>query len=280
MHDLLVNPAFQSGVAPLLTGLIVGLILRPFGIMWQGLAVVSGLFISVMLTIGISFNPLTSTHKIVLSSIVLPFASFLPHHFPCRTRCQTVFLALLSGVTALWVVWPVLSHQEGLQILITVSKMVLYAAVVGASVVWFGKNDLARQGGGLLALGTGTGILAFIASSALYGQLAIAVTAALGGLLLILLIIPDKDAASLSLGNFGLVAAKVPLAIIGGASTVFANLPAVVLVALVLAPIFAAIPVARQQNLWIRGSLAAILGFLPIIPAIWYALSISSPMEY
>lgn len=280
MQDLLVHPAFQSGIAPLLSGLIVALILRPFGIMWQGVAVVCGLLTSVMLTIGISFRPLTSTHKIIISSIVLPFASFLPHHFPCRTFCQTIFLAILSGVTALWVVWPVLSHQEGLQILITVSKMVLYAAVVGGSVVWFGKEDLARQGGGLLALGTGTAILAFIASSALYGQLAIAVTAALGGLLLVLLIIPDKDTVSISLGNFGLVAAKIPLAIIGGGSAVFANLPALALFSLVLVPMFAAIPVARQQNLWIRGSLATILGFLPIIPAIWYAFSTSAPMSY
>jgi hypothetical protein len=280
MHDLFINPAFQSGIVPLFCGLIVALILRPFGIMWQGLAVVCGLVSSVMLTIGISFRPLTSTHKIILSSIVLPFASFLPHHLPCRTVCQTVFMAILSGVTALWVVWPVLAHQEGLQILISVSKMVLYASVVGGSVVWFGKEDLARQGGGLLALGTGTGILAFIASSALYGQLAIAVTAALGGLLLVLLIIPDKDAVSISLGNFGLVAAKVPLAIIGGGSTVFANLPAAALFSLVLVPMFAAIPVARQQNLWVRGSLATILGFLPIIPAIWYALSTSGTMGY
>ena len=123
----------------------------------------------------------------------------------------------------------------------------------------------------------------FIAASALYGQLAFAVIASLGGLLLVLLVLPVKGKTETSIGGFGLFAASIPLALIGGAATVYAKLPATALFFLALVPLVAAIPVEKKfsiQNLWLRGSMAAVLGLLPTIPAIWLALGASEPMGY
>ncbi|WP_455199464.1 hypothetical protein [Kaarinaea lacus] len=281
MQDLLAHPAFQSAVAPLLCGLVVALILRRFGVMWQGLAIVTGLFVAVWLTIGLNFQPLTSTRKIILASMVLPFASFLLVRASLPVRYQAVTLAVIAALVVLWVIWPVLGRQEGLEVWMTGGKVAVYTALVTGLLAWFSRDDMAREGGALLALGIGTGASAFIAASALYGQLAFAVTAALGGLLLVLLVLPGKGGINTGIGSFAVFAAAIPLAVIGGASTVYAKMPGMALVFLVMIPVFAAIPLDKKlnvQNLWIRGSLAAVLGFLPAIPAIWLALDASEPM--
>lgn len=283
MQDILAHPAFQSAVAPLVCGLVVALLMRRFGVMWQGLALVTGLLVSVWLTVGLNFQPLTSTRKIILSSLLLPFLSFLLVRFSSLPIWRTLFLALLTGLVALWVVWPVMARQEGMDILLTGGKMALFAAVVTGLLSGLGRNDLAKEGGALLALGIGTGVSSFIAASALYGQLAFAVTAALGGLLLVMLALPGKEKTVTGIGNFSLFAASIPLALIGGAATVYAKLPAMALLFLVLVPLFAAIPIEKKfnlQNLWLRGSVAAVLGLLPAIPAIWLALGASEPMGY
>lgn len=288
MQDILTHPGFQSAVAPLVCGLLVALVLRRFGVMWQGLAVVVGLFVTVWLTVGLSFQPLTSTRKIILASLLLPFLSFLPVHFSGHPVRKSLVLALLTTVVALWVIWPALARQEGLDAWLMASRVAVFAAMVAGLLGWVGRDDMAKEGGALLALGIGTGVSAFIGASALYGQLAFSVAASLGGLVLVLLLFPSKKVPSLqdparSIGCFSLFAAAIPLAVIAGASTVYAKLPATALLFLVLVPLFAGIPLDRKlnlHNLWLRGSLATVLGLLPAFIAIWLAWSTSEPMGY
>lgn len=249
--------------------------------MWQGLAIIVGLFVAVWLTVGLSFQPLTSTRKIILSSLLLPFFSFLLVRFSCPTGGRALVLSLLTAVIALWVVWPVLARQESMEVWVTGGKVAVYAALVTGLLGWLSRGDIAKEGGALLALGIGTGMTTFIGASALYGQLAFAVTAALGGLLLVLLVLPEEKTVVTGIGSLCLFAVSIPLAVIGGAATVYAKLPAMALIFLALIPLFAAIPVDKKlniQNLWIRGSVAIVLGLLPAIPAIWLALDASEPM--
>lgn len=281
MQDILSHPAFQSAVAPLACGLVIAFLLRRFGVMWQGLAIIVGLFVAVWLTVGLSFQPLTSTRKIILSSLLLPFFSFLLVRFSCPTGGRALVLSLLTAVIALWVVWPVLARQESMEVWVTGGKVAVYAALVTGLLGWLSRGDIAKEGGALLALGIGTGMTTFIGASALYGQLAFAVTAALGGLLLVLLVLPEEKTVVTGIGSLCLFAVSIPLAVIGGAATVYAKLPAMALIFLALIPLFAAIPVDKKlniQNLWIRGSVAIVLGLLPAIPAIWLALDASEPM--
>lgn len=283
MQDLLAHPAFQSAVAPLISGLLVAWLLKRFGRLWQGLAVVTGLLVSVWLTVGLNFQPLTSTRKIILSSLLVPFLAFPLARFSCSRTCLAGSLALVSAFIALWVVWPVLVRQEGMALWQTGSKIVLFSALVTGCISWFGRTDLAKQGGTLLALGFGTGTATFIGSSALYGQLSFAVTAALGGLVLVLLFTSARKEDTAGIGSFTVFAASIPLALIGGAATVFAKLPGMALLFLLLVPVFSAIPLARKfniQNLWLQGILVMIQGLLPAIPAIWLAMSASEPLGY
>jgi len=288
MQEMLTHPAFQSAIAPLVCGMLVALLLRPFGVMWQGLAVVAGFFVSVWLTVGLNFQPLTSTRKIILASILLPFLSFPLVQFSNQTWRRTAFLALITSLAALWVIWPALGRQEGLEVWLTAGRVIVFTTVLTGILGWVSREDIVKEGGGLLALGIGTGVSAFIGASALYGQLAFSIVASLGGMLLVLLLIPSKQEPSTqnslrSIGSFSLFAAVIPLAIIGGASTVYAKLPITAMLFLVLIPLFAGIPVDKKlnlRNLWLRGSLAIVLGLLPATVAIWLAWNSSEPMGY
>ena len=288
MQEMLTHPAFQSAIAPLVCGMLVALLLRPFGVMWQGLAVVAGFFVAVWLTVGLSFQPLTSTRKIILASILLPFLSFPLVQFSGQSWKRTAFLALITSLAALWVIWPALGRQEGLEVWLTAGRVIVFTTVVTGLLGWVSRENIVKEGGSLLALGLGTGASAFIGASALYGQLAFSIVASLGGMLLVLLLIPSKQGSSTqnsvgSIGSFSLFAAVIPLAIIGGASTVYAKLPITAMLFLALVPLFAGIPFDKKlnlQNLWFRGSLATALGLLPAVIAIWLAWNASEPMGY
>jgi hypothetical protein len=77
MQALLAHPAFQAAVAPFLVTLVLALFLRRWGLVWQGLALIAGLLVTVWLTTGLSLQPLTSTRKIILCSLGLPFLALL-----------------------------------------------------------------------------------------------------------------------------------------------------------------------------------------------------------
>lgn len=283
MQDLLAHPAFQSAVAPLATSLLAASLLKRFGIQWQGIAVVAGLAMAVWLTVGFHFQPLTSTSKIILVSVFLPILALLIPRFSCESACQSGLLAVVTVAVALWVIWPVLGRQETLTALWMGGKVLIFSAVVTSSLVWLTRDDFARQGGAVLALGFGTGVATFIGSSALYGQLSFAVTAAVGGLVVIRLLAPVTNGERISMGSVALFAATIPLVLIDGAATIYAKLPSMALLFLAIVPLFAAIPVARKlklESLWIRGVLAMVLGTLPAIPAIWLALNASEPLGY
>ena len=280
MQNLLAHPAFQSAIAPLASSLIVVLMLQRAGRIWHGFAVMAGVFVAIYLTTGISFQPLTSTSKIILSSLILPFMAFLLVQAKCPLVYRAVFLAISMAVAAIWIAWPVLGRQEGLEVWQTAARVALFAAAIGGGMRWFSQGDVTRQGGTMLSLGVGVGLTTFIANSALYAQLAFAVSAAVGGLLIVALVKYERQLTVLGMRDLSIFAVAVPLGLIGGAATVYAQLPGVVLICLALVPVFAAIPVAKQQNLWIRATLSTILGFIPIVPAIWLVMGMAEPMGY
>ena len=64
MNDLLQNPAIQAGVIPFVVSLIAAAVLSRSRL--TGLALVAGFAAVVGLTIGFTFESLTSTRKLVL----------------------------------------------------------------------------------------------------------------------------------------------------------------------------------------------------------------------
>lgn len=276
MQDLLAHPAIQSAVAPLISSLVVALVLHRAGNLWQGLAVVTGFLVAVLLITGLSFQPLTSTRKIILCSLMLPFAAVPLFQMKCSVFVRTLLLSAAMACAALWVAWPVLGRQEGLDLWLTGGRVALFAAAIGVGMSWLDRASVPRQGGVMLALSMGVGASALIAASALYGQLAFAVSAAVGGLLLVVLLEPTikilgSDKMRSGLGGLSLYAVGVPLGLIGGAATVYAQLPGAALLSLVLIPIIAVIPVFGQLNPWISATLTTLSGLILAGPAFWLA---------
>ena len=137
----------------------------------------------------------------------------------------------------------------------------------------------------MLALGMGVGATSVLAASAWYGQLAFAVAAAVGGLLLVFLLKPMLSKSypkkgETKLGMLSLMAVAVPLGLIGGAANIYANLPGVALICLALVPAAAAIPVLRGHNAWLRTTISTVLGLLPAAPAVWLAWDAAGSMGY
>lgn len=221
----------------------------------------AGIAVAVTLITGLNFQPLTSTRKIILCSLVLPFIVLILRR-PAADRA--IFLALVMAAAALWVVWPVLIRQPGLEGWLIGGRVALFAAVVAVGLMWPGHDDWQRQGGGVLGLGLGVGATALVAASALYGQLGFAVVAAAGGLLLVRLLRPSPG----GLGDSALFAAAVPLGLIGGAATVYAQLPGLVLFLLAAVPVCAAIPMPGR-NPWLRLGGSTLLALIPVLPAVW-----------
>jgi uncharacterized protein YqgC (DUF456 family) len=285
MQDLLAHPAFQAALAPLICSFVAALVLHRAGNLWQGMAVVVGIFVAILLITGLSFQPLTSTRKIILCTLVLPFLAVPLFRSNCPAISRALLLSIAMGCAALWVAWPVLGREEGMVLWLTGGRVALFAAVIGAGMSWLGGANAPRQGGVMLALGIGVGASAFIAASALYGQLAFAVSASVGGLLLVVLLEPSikifgVDKMRSGLGGLSLFAVAVPLGLIGGAATVYAQLPSMALIFLALIPFVAAIHVFRQLNPWISVTLTTLSGLIIAAPALWLAWSAAETVSY
>jgi hypothetical protein len=285
MQDLFAHPAFQSALAPLTSSIVVALVLHRAGNFWQGLAVVAGIFVAILLITGLDFQPLTSTRKIILCSLVLPFLALPLFRMNFPVIWRALILSIVLACAALWVAWPVLGRLEGLALWLMGGKVALFAAVIGAGMSWLDSVDVPRQGGVSLALCMGVGASALLATSALYGQLAFAVSAAVGGLLLVVLLEPKiktfgSDKMRSGLGGLSLYAVAVPLGLIGGAATVYAKLPGIALISLAAIPLVATIPLFRQLNPWLSTMLTTLSGLILATPAFWIAWSAAEATGY
>ena len=277
MQDFLMTPEAQSSLLPLVFAFILGLILIRLGERCLGFAVIGGFLLTVLLTVGLEFQPLTSTRKIILCSLLLPLLALLIDWLGQRPLVRIAVLMSVLAVAAIWVVWPVLIRLEGMEVLLLGARVALYAAGIGGVILWLNRGLSYRESGALMALGIGTGACALVAASGLYAQLSFAVAAAIGGALLVLLL--SKSSVK-SLGSLSLFAAAVPLALLGGASSVFAKLPPAALGFLFLIPVFAAIPLNKHGNLWLRTAVSGILGLFPAVPAIWITWKAAGPVIY
>jgi hypothetical protein len=192
---------------------------------------------------------------------------------------------MILGCAALWVAWPVLTNLGGVELLATGARVALFAVAIGAGMSWLERVDAPRQGGAMLSLGMGVGTTSLLAASAWYGQLAFAVSAAVGGLLLVCLLRPMVSKSSSgergsNLGILSLMAVAAPLGLVGGAATIYAKLPVAALFWLALIPAVATIPVLRGHNPWLRTTTSTVLGLLVASPAIWLAWDAAGSMGY
>lgn len=287
MQALLTNPAIQAAGAPFVVALVLAVLLRrliPAGI---GLAVVAGFLVAVWLITGLTLQPLTSTRKIIICSLSLPFIALLLEMIPLSPRWKPVSRALpavLLAAAALWIIWPVVQRQEGVAVWSLAMPVVLFAAVVmyATGVLARLRGDAMRafssQAANALILAMGTGAVTLIAASALYSQLAFAVSAATGAVIVAILLTSSEK--SPRLGALTLYAAAVPVALFAAAATVYAKLPVLVLLCLALVPVFAWVPLIKPQQRWLQLIVTCLWVSIPVLPAVWLTWRAAGPVSF
>lgn len=262
MDNLLTNPLVQSAVVPFVVSLIVALILRPHGWYWAGLSALAGFAASVYLITDFQLFPLRSDRKIVLlgcGAVVLGLLLDL-----VRWRRLAPGLLFVAGAAAcLWLLWPRINSFDAWPVwLLAVAGSAYVGWLVAASV---GLKDKPVQADSMIfALALGTGLTALLGATALYGQLASAIAAAIGARLLLQLF--GRPVAAGAVMVVPLVAVA---ALLGVGAMVYSKLPWYTLALLALVPLLARLPLPSRWPIFLQVVLSVVITSLPAAAAIY-----------
>ena len=254
MTDLLNFPEVQSFVLPLLAALLVGAIAHRFSIAQRGIGMIAGFIVTVLFVNGVELQPLTAARKIIILGLAAAIIGAVVDQRGARWRGRPLYFAMLSILASAWVMGVALLRKNGLELLTAGAGVAFYTAWVTYWLDRLSDQEL-RATSATVSLGLGTGLAAIIGSSALFGQMAIAISAASGGVLLLALLKkgPNKEGAGCVLT----LPAGILLGLIGCTAVAFADLPWMVLVILSLIPLVASgLPVPIH---WQRGPQATLL---------------------
>ena len=262
MNELLLDPLFQSAVLPLVISLVVAIILRPHSWYWAGLSAVIGFAATVYLLTDFKFFPLRSHLKILLLGGGAVLLGLLLDLMPWR-RIAPWLLFIASVAAALWVVWPRFRAFDGWQLWALAIAGPLYVAWM--VVVSEGLRQKSLQADSLVfALSLGTGVSAVLGATALYGQLASAISAAVGARLLLHLF-----GKSVAAGSLMLVPLVSVSALLGLGAVVYAKLPWYSLLVLALIPVLIRVPMPATLPRLVQMAVTVLLVLLPALLAIF-----------
>jgi hypothetical protein len=235
MDQFLNRPEFQSAVIPFIAALLVYSGVRKFTAAAWLWAVFAAFLVSVGLINGATITPLTGTRKIILLVLgSLIFAALAPYVIR-RIELQRAVAPVLTILALFWVFGKVVARMD-------ITGILLFLGGGLALVFWLAwafariSRDDARLHGAGLGLLLGVGLSAAAGASALLGQLALAMSAAVGGVLLAW-VLTGKAARSESFdGTISTLPYILSAASFGLAATVFARMPWQALIPLALIP--------------------------------------------
>lgn len=257
MNELLSNPLFQSGVAPFVVSLLLGLILYRTVGFWAGVAVVAGFYISAWLVTDLKLFPLTSTRKIMLLGVVALVVGMFFDLYRSVPRWLAILFFGAGFVAAVWMVWPVFARGKGWEPWLMAGLGGVYVGWLLVSFVTL-RDRAERATAGLLALAAGTGISALLGASALLGQLASAIAAAMAAYLL-----AGLFSSRLLAGGLLVVPTALLCGMLGLAAQVYAQLPWYTLLILAAIPLVARLPLPEGRPSWLKLMLL-LLSLLPV----------------
>lgn len=267
MQELLSDPAVQGGVAPLVAGFVVALLLSRTR--FAGLAILAGYVVMIALTTGFSFTPLSVSRKILVIGLLAPLLGLVADFVPRAARVVVPVIALAAALAAVWTFLPVLQNKDAATAWPTAAGLALLVFVLVHATAWH-RADGVRTAASGVGLGIAVGIAAVLSASSGYLLQGLALAAASGGLLLAQML-TNRGASA------GMVAA-LPIAMLAalfsGAILVLASAPWYALPLLALVPIAAAVPLPAGWPTWLRGFAAgacAVVAGIPTILAAWIA---------
>lgn len=262
MDDLLNNPAVQAGVVPFLVALIASACLQRTRLL--GLAIGAGFLAAVALTMGFSFESLTSVRKLVLVAGAAILMVLLLE--TTATAGSVMVRAVLAGAFAsasLWVVQRVLQQQEAGAAVLAGAAVVLYLAALVASVHQV-SGDPVRSAASALLLGLTAGALALLGASAQLAQLGIAIGAGAGATLLVQMIAGKRAPVGWTLG----LPASVGAGLIGLLAVFTGSLPWYCLLPTLAIPWAARLVPAEGRPVWLTSILGACTALIPSLLAV------------
>lgn len=264
MEELLSHPAVQGGVAPFIVAFIVAGFFLKVNVL-AGLAIVAGFVTTVVLTTGISFEPLTSTRKITLVILLVPLLALFFQLARKNLILVTSVFYVLVIAALLWMLWPVINNKSLGEIWLPVLTYIIYATWMVKAFLKLSELPAIPSGTAATAVGAAIGGAALIGASALLGQMGLALAAAGGAFLFIqLLIKSDQEAGYTVTSTAGFIAALVL-----PASIEYAKVPWLVLPLIALVPLFAFYPFEDESRVWKNTiSLFAVMAF-PIALALY-----------
>jgi hypothetical protein len=253
MTNLFDFPEVQSFVLPLLTALLVGTAADRFGLANRGIGMIAGFIVAVLFVNGVELQPLTAARKIILLGLAAAVVGAFVDQRRAAWAGRPLYFAMLSLLVGAWVLAVTLLRKSGMELLIASAGSALYTAWI---VYWLDRlhDDELRATSATVSLGLGTGIAAVIGSSGLFGQLAVAVSAGAGGVMLLALLRKKNTTGSVLTLPAGML-----LSLIGCSAVVFADLPWIVLVILGLIPPLAhRVPAPESWSRWRRAAFLTI----------------------
>jgi len=268
---LLDHPAVQSGVAPFLVAFVIAGVFNRLST-FSGLAIVAGFAVSVMLSTGFAFEPLTSTRKItwliLVSSVLgLLMAFIVRQGNGIYAKAGMNLSFLLGGLALLWVVWPVLSRNP-VEMMLPVAGYCIYAAWMVGVFYRLSETTALAAGAASTVVGFGAGLTALIGASALLGQMGLALGAAAAAYLLVQLLFAKENEAgftvTLSSGFIG--------ALVLPAAVVYAKAPWIVLPLIAIVPLIAFYPFEDDECIFKNTMALLVTMLIPVGIALYVTL--------
>ncbi|MDH3320753.1 MAG: hypothetical protein OEO84_13815 [Betaproteobacteria bacterium] len=254
LQELLRNPIVQSSVLPLVAGLVCAAVLYPLRL--EGLGAAAGFLVAVVAIGNFAFEPLTVTRKIVVLGAGAAIFGALFDLAVKPTRFTGPALGAIFGAAALWVFASVLVQKTPLEVATLGAGVVALTAWLVTATVSLHYNS-ARSGAAGLGLGLGAGVSAVLGASALIGQYGMALAAACGGFLILLMALGPRVSAGISLT----LTASVLAALLSAGAVLLAQLHWSSLAALALVPVIVRLPLP-ETPLWTRPVLASVYALL------------------
>jgi hypothetical protein len=245
----------QSSVVPLFGALAVGALLIRTRL--AGLGIVAGFMATVYLVGNFALEPLTATRRLVLvaASAALIGAALDVTLKPSRTT--SAGLAAIFAAASIWVFWNALVQRP-------IAGAVAAGGASAAFLAWLVatsqllRGDPLRAGAAGLGLGLGVGTAAILGASALLGQYGLALGAACGGFLLLVLLTGKPGIA----GTAVTLTLAVICGLVGVAAVLLAELAWWSLALLGLAPLAAYLPFPGKRGAWFSALFASAYVFI------------------
>jgi hypothetical protein len=248
LQQLLSHPAIQSSVVPLFSALVIGAIF--FRNRLSALGIAAGFLATVYLVGNFALEPLTATRRLVIVGTGAALLGSLVDVASWPSRIISRALALLFGGASVWVFWGVLAQKSLAGAL--VAGLATAAFLTGLVVLTQPlQQDPVRAGAAGLGLGLGAGTSAVLGASALLGQYGLALGAACGGFLALVMIFGARIAA----GATATLTIAAVGGLIGAAAVHLANLAWWSAALLALVPVAVRLPLPARAA-WLQTSLA------------------------